>query len=188
MASARVVVKVAVLGEPKTGKSSIIRRYVDGKFSGSNKGSSINNSTGIDFRQKFISVIGQEYSYEIWDVPNWTLLENLGADFWRDISGIALVFDVTKASSFCVFDKLHRCVASVVNKEDLPLVVGGNMVDRDPSVRDVSSEMAEGWCKNVDALYFEVSAMTGFGVNEMFSALAERAVLFYHHHHPTEQV
>ena len=181
-----MVVKVAVLGEPKTGKSSIIRRYVDGKFTGgSSRGSS---NAGIDFRQKLVTVIGQEYSYEIWDVPNWTLLENLGTDFWRDISGIALVFDVTRASSFCVFDKLHRCVASVVNREDLPLVVGGNMVDRDPSVRDVSSEMAETWCKNVGALYFEVSAMTGSGVREMFMALAERAVLFYHHHHPNEQV
>ena len=186
MASVRVVVKVVVLGEPKTGKSSVVRRYVDGKFTASSKGSSA--GSGIDFRQTSVTVVGQEYSYEIWDVPNWTLLENLGTDFWRDISGCVLVFDVTKASTFCIFDNLYRCVASLVNKEDFPLVVAGNMVDRDPSVRDVSSEIAQSWCQKVGALYFEVSAVTGSGVNEMFLALAERAVLFYHHHHPSEQV
>ena len=181
MASVRVLVKVAVIGERKTGKSSLICLYVKGKFSSG----SLDNSV---CRQTSVTVVGQEYSYEIWDVPNWTLLENLGTDFWRDISGCVLVFDVTKASTFSIFDNLYRCVASLVNKEDFPLVVAGNMVDRDPSVRDVSSEIAQSWCQNVGALYFEVSAVTGSGVNEMFLALAERAVLFYHHHHPSEQV
>ena len=187
MAGVRLVLKVAVLGELKTGKSSIITQYVDGKFNES-KVTRKDPCRGIDFRQKVVTVDGIGYSYEIWDVPNWTLLDNLGLNFWKDISGCALVFDVTSAASFCILDKLYSSVVSVAKREDIPLVVVGNMADRESSVREVSMEMAESWCGKVGTLYFEVSAKTGCGVNEMFLALAEKAVLFYNHHHTKVEV
>ena len=171
-----MVLKVAVIGEFKTGKSSIIKRYVDGKFLRSE------STTGIDFRNKDITVNGLVYSYEIWDISNWTLLDNLGLNFWKDISGCALVFDVTKAPSFCILDKLCSSVHSVVKQDDIPLVVVGTMADCEQALREVSAEMVKTWCKRVGALYFEVSAKTGAGVNEAFLALAEKAVVFYQDH------
>lgn len=189
----RVVIKVAILGEPKTGKTSIIRRYVDGKFladtkNDSSRSSNSSKQSGIDFRQKLITIVGQQFSYEIWDVPNWTLLENLGSDFWRDVSGCVLVFDVTKASTFCIFDKLYASVSSILTKDNVPMVIAGNATDKGSSARAVSAVMAEGWCKNIGAVYFDVSAKCGSGVDEMFSTLAEKAVLFYHHQHLSDQV
>ena len=184
MAGIRIVLKVAFVGEQKTGKSSIINRYVDGKI----PREPTSSNTGIDFRQKSISLVGQEYSYEIWDVPNWKVLENLGLSFWKDISGCVLVYDVTKAPTFCILDNLYSSVQSVLKNKDVPIVVVGNMVDRVSLEREVSTEMADNWCRKVGASYFEVSAITGSGVTEMFMSLAEKAVLFYHHHNPSSQV
>ena len=178
----RVVLKVAVVGTVNTGKSSIIKRYVDGKFLRPEP------TTAVDFRQKDVTVNGMTYSYEIWDVPNWTHLDNLGLNFWRDICGCALVFDVTKAPSFCILDKLCSSVYRVAKREDIPVVVVGSMADREQAVREVPAEMAENWCGKVGASYFEVSAKTGAGVDELFVALAEKAVVFYQHHHATDQV
>ena len=177
-----MVLKVAVIGEVKTGKSSIIKRYVDGEYTRPE------TTTGVDFRQKDVTVNGMTYSYEIWDVPNWMHLENLGLNFWRDMCGCVLVFDVTKAPSFCILDKLYSSVCRVAEREDVPLVVVGSMGDREQAVREVSAEMAKNWCKKIGASYSEVSAKTGAGVEELFVALAEKAVVFYQHHHSAEQV
>lgn len=172
-AGVRVVLKVSVIGDFKTGKSSVIRRYVDGSFS------RLESTLGIDFRLKDVTVGGLSYSYQIWDIYKWTLLEDLGWDFWKDLSGCVLVFDVTRASSFCVLDKMCSSVQSVTKRADIPLMVLGNMADCKHTSREVSTEVVGEWCKKMGALFFEVSAKSGAGVNESFLALAEKAAEFY---------
>ena len=62
------------------------------------------------------------------------------------------------------------------------------MADREKAVWEMSTEMAESWCEKVGAVYFEVSAKVGTGVNEAFVALAEKAVDFYQRHNAVAQV
>lgn len=179
----RVVLKVSVIGDLKTGKSSVIRRYVDGSFS------RLEPTLGIDFRIKDVTVNGLTYSYEIWDIYKWTLLEDLGLSFWKDLSGCVLVFDVTRASSFCILDKICSSVQSVTKRADIPLMVLGNMSDCEHASREVPTEVAGDWCQKMGALFFEVSAKSGAGVNESFLALAEKAAEFYDQHvHQVDQV
>ena len=164
-----MVLKLAVVGEDAVGKSCIIARYVDGQFAPSRSA-----AAGIDFRNKAVTANDLAYFLQIWDTGNWRLLSNLGVDFWKDVNGCVVVFNVTKASSFGVLDELCEHLRSVGG---VPFVVVGNKIDQKP--REVPTERAESWCRTVGAPYFEASAKTGVGLSETFLALAEKAAAVY---------
>ncbi len=61
MASSSKVAKVLVVGDPATGKTSIIKRYVSNVFS------DIHQTTiGVDFQLKVLKVEGEILNVQLW--------------------------------------------------------------------------------------------------------------------------
>jgi len=94
---------------------------------------------------------------------------------YRRAVGALLVYDVTKQSSFqnCSkwMDELRQ------NAEpDIAIMVVGNKVDlveKDPSCRQVSTEMAAEWARQHDLLFAESSSVTSFNVKHVFEHLLQ---------------
>ena len=173
---ARQVLKVAVVGEEGTGKSCIIARYVKGLFLRTTK-----PTTGADFSATHVTVNEQDYLYQIWDVSGkWRTLPSLGSEFWMDMSGCILVYDVTSAASFRFLDELRGKVYRESSCEDIPLILVGNKADLEQG-REVSTGQAQAWCEDKSIPFFETSAKSDAGLHVAFQLMAEHAVEFYKH-------
>lgn len=176
---ARQVLKVAVVGEEGTGKSCIIARYVEGRFLRTTK-----PTTGADFSATHVTVNEQDYLYQIWDVSGkWRALPSLGSEFWTDMSGCILVYDVTNAASFQFLDALRGKVYQESSREDIPLILVGNKADLEPQGTEVPTKQALAWCEDKSIPFFETSARSGAGLHTVFQLLAEQAVEFYNKRH-----
>lgn len=86
--------------------------------------------------------------------------------------GLLIVFDLTRENTFRSVPEMVSLIRSTNSTAVLMLV--GNKIDlvqEDPSFREVTFESAQALASSNEMLYMEVSAVTGAGVNEAFEVL-----------------
>ena len=88
--------KVALIGETRVGKTSIINRYISDNFS-----SSLSPTPGASFTVKtvFIKDYNQPIKFEIWDTAGQEKYRSLAKVFYKNAAAIILIYDITKRES-----------------------------------------------------------------------------------------
>ena len=159
--------KVILLGDLNTGKTSLISRFTENKFSESNKG-----TLGIDFKVKQITLSnGQRVKVQIWDTAGSEKFRSVVKSYLRDSDVYVLVYDITSIESFRNIDTWMDEVDEA-RKEDSKIVIVGNKCDL-ASERVIQTSEAKRKAEELRAEFFETSAKTGENVVELFTRLAE---------------
>jgi len=92
MSRKSILFKIVVLGESGVGKTSLLLRYVQNKFTIATK-----STIGSDFLSKQdIIVEGRPVNLQIWDTAGQERFQGLGTSFYRGADGVCFVFDVTR--------------------------------------------------------------------------------------------
>ena len=160
------VYKIVVVGDEAVGKSSLIRRYCENKFSESRV-----ETIGIDFQSKTITLENEEpVCLVIWDVAGQERFRSFRDQYYMGALAVALVYDVTEPDTFDNLDIWLR--EANRSASGAPIIVIANKADRDEAV---SYDQAEAWAEDNQFLFFPASAKTGENVEEMFCALGELA-------------
>ena len=94
------LISLITLGESSVGKTSLICKYVDNSFE-----NSVISTVGIDFKIKKINKFGTNINLKIWDTAGQEKFNTIQNQFYKNINGILLIFDVTNNSSF---DNLYK--------------------------------------------------------------------------------
>jgi len=168
--------KVLVLGDSGVGKTSLINTLVNKKFKSNNK-----SNIGADFMTKEIMINNRLVVMQMWDTAGQERFNSLGQTFYRGADCCALVYDLTKATSFEHLDWWHDeflVHSNPSHPESFPFVVLGNKVDISEH-RVVSEAHAKAWCKDKGkgvVAQFETSAAMSIQVDEAFQTLAVAAL------------
>jgi len=96
-------------------------------------------------------------------------MSNFG--LWKSANAVAVMFDVTSRPSFTSCDSWLQTVNLSVYSTAL-IVLVGNKIDREDE-RMVDKEEAEKFAKRHDMEYYETSAATQIGVEQLFHAIAQ---------------
>ena len=90
--------KVVLLGESGVGKTSIIERFINGKFI-----PDIAPSQGASFGTKTINLDDEgqnKIKFDIWDTAGEEKFRSISKIFYRDANAVIFVYDITSKKSF----------------------------------------------------------------------------------------
>lgn len=167
-----------ILGDPETGKTSLIRRLVNDYF----PKSKIESSVGIPFHNKAMTLRGKPILLQLWDSnmapisrdsPSPVAEEDIGGGSRAaDVVGAALVYDVTQPKT--LQGVLERKEALEIENPLLPVVLLANKSEgRNLSIND-TKQLDIMTRENGFQAWFPTSAKTGQNVQMAFSFLAVR--------------
>ena len=159
-------VKLISMGDAGVGKSCIIKRFCEGRFS-----SKYHGTIGVDYGVKSVRFGANEVRINLFDLAGGPEFLSVRNEFYKDTQGGILVFDVTSRKSFEALNSWVEESHSFGAKSPEYFVLA-NKIEM-PS-RVVSEEEARGWAEDNGFDYFEVSASTGSRVLDVFEKLTSR--------------
>jgi len=166
------VFKIIIIGPGAVGKTSLLYRFVENKFSFRYK-----MTIGADFLSKVISdypQLGTTIKMQIWDIGGQDRYKFLRSSFFDGANGALIVFDLSRWHTFEEIDDwLSDLYEYAGNK--VPFALIGNKVDLVDSKDEIyERESAQVFAKKEKTFYIETSAKTGEKVEEAFLDLAQR--------------
>lgn len=177
----RVVrLKLLSLGDGGVGKSCLIKRYCEDRFIPRHL-----PTIGIDYGVRKISpsAVGlpadatTDIRANFFDTAGDMVYGDVRCEFYKDVQGALIVFDVTSAPSFARLDGFLREATKHGGGAPLKGVVCANKMDllKTGTSRAVSAEEASKWAASKGFVYFETSAATGSNVREAVECLVSTA-------------
>ena len=149
------------LGDEQVGKSCIIGRFLNDKFS-----EEYQATISLDFFSKDVQIDNQDIHLSLYDFSGQEKFRTLIPMYTGFANIILLVYDVTSKDSFLHLSDWLRDLTNV-KKEEVIFAVVGNKTDLDDR-REVNSNEGENYAKEHDFIFAEVSAKTGDGFSELF--------------------
>lgn len=165
------VFKFVLVGNSATGKSSLIRRYVNNEFQ-----HGFVTTLGVDFCVKTIE--DGNYRVQIWDTAGQERYRAIGSAYYRGATVVAIIYDVTNMASYeaATGQWFDECRTKMGKHTVVWLI--GNKVDV-MAERVVSSTDAAAWAMAHGVFFSETSAKLEAdaeqGVNRCFQAMVETA-------------
>lgn len=162
------VLKVLIAGEGNSGKTSLVHRFVFGKFDDYRA-----HTIGLEFNTVEINLKGWGVvKLAIWDLAGQPQFYYLRKEFYSGSRATALVFDLTSQDSFLQLRVWHDEILQACPFQKFLLV--GNKTDLKRG-RKVSEEIAKRYADSIGAPYLETSAKKGRQVRRMFQHLVRLA-------------
>lgn len=164
--------KVVVIGPSAVGKSSLIRRFVENKFSFQYK-----FTIGVDFLTKSVEYEPEKIArLAIWDIGGQDRFKSLRRNFYDGTNGALVVFDLSRAQTFPRMKEWVSDLRQSIEK-DVPIIILGNKKDLVSEVgRVIDQNEVNQFAEKVGSLLIETSAKTGDNVENVFVELTRKIV------------
>ncbi|KAJ5077215.1 ras-related protein rab-24 [Anaeramoeba ignava] len=160
-------IKVVLLGAPYTGKSCLVEKFLNDKFTEGQK-----PTVAAAFGSKAVKVGSSVVTLGIWDTAGSERYESLSKMYYRGAGAAIVCYDITNHETFA---KVRFWVSQLKeNEKDCVIYLVGTKIDLilNDSDRDVPMEEVESFSDEIKAKIFETSAKTGKNVHELFETVA----------------
>ena len=161
--------KIVVTGSKGVGKTSLVYRFISGKFKADTIG-----TVGVDMSTKTMDIDERKINLVIWDFAGEEKFRVLMPKYCAGAQGAILLYDLTREETFAELeDWIPLLNKYTLNSKKILIGSKADLVDQ----RTVSEEDALDFQSrnNID-FYLESSSKTGQNVDEIFETLI-RAII-----------
>ncbi len=164
--------KIIIIGPAAVGKSSLIRRFVENKFTLQYK-----FTIGVDFMTKIIEYEPNKSArLTLWDIGGQDRFKMLRRNFYDGANGALVVFDLSRAQTFSKIKEWISDMHKLINIK-IPFVILGNKVDLLTEIGEVIDQNESyQYAEKNDSVYIETSAKIGNNIEKAFVELTQRIV------------
>lgn len=158
---------IAIMGPAAVGKSCITLRYVLREFVHEY------NNTLEDKFTKFDNIDGKMCKVEILDTSGEDEFIPLRTLWIKAREGFLFVYSVDNRKTIEDLEHFHRLYLLTYPNKDIPLILIANKIDL-TNKREIKMEEGMELAKKYNAEYFEISAKTGYNVDNAFASLIRK--------------
>ncbi|XP_077448397.1 ras-related protein Rab-6A isoform X3 [Stigmatopora argus] len=157
--------KLVFLGEQSVGKTSLITRFMYDSFDNTYQA-----TIGIDFLSKTMYLEDRTIRLQLWDTAGQERFRSLIPSYIRDSAAAVVVYDITNVNSFQQTTKWIDDVRTERGSDVIIMLVGNktDLADK----RQITAEEGEQRAKEMNVLFIETSAKTGYNVKQLFRRVA----------------
>ena len=163
----KFILKILTAGEGGVGKTTLLHRYVEGKFSADTK-----MTIGVEFFLKEVEIDGKQCTLQLWDFGGQERFRFLLESYVLGAKGALLMFDLTRPMTL---ENLQQWV-TICRKGDpnLPILFVGTKLDLVNDIM-VDDEYALSFKDQFDLFDFlKISSKSGENVAEAFAILTRK--------------
>ena len=165
-------IKIVLLGESGTGKTSIIAQFTRGEFD-----PNVVTSISAQFISKltYISEYDKTIKFDIWDTAGQEKFRSLAQIFYKDAKAIILVYDITNLKSFEELKNYWYPKVKENCQSDIILGIAGNKDDLYEN-EQVSSQDAQNFADEIGAIYKKTSALNNSNIQFIFECIGKKYI------------
>ena len=163
----KFILKILTAGDGGVGKTTLLHRYVEGKFSAETK-----MTIGVEFFLKETEIDSKQCTLQLWDFGGQERFRFLLESYVLGAKGALLMFDLTRMSSL---QNLEQWL-NIVRKGDpnLPVLFVGTKLDLGEEIQ-VDDDYAKTFLKEYNLIDFlKISSKTGEHVSDAFNILTQK--------------
>jgi len=164
--------KFVIIGDHEVGKTSLVRRFVENRFSHDYRA-----TIGLNILSHKIEFYGNNVVFSLFDIGAQSFFARFRQTYYLGAQAAFITFDLTKKESFDNIAKWYNELEKFIDQRKIPLIIIGNKTDlRDQRTVayqdgvDLVSELSKNI--NIKASYIETSALTGENVEDAFTLIA----------------
>ncbi len=170
--------KFIIIGDSSVGKTSIIRRFVENKFTLDYRA-----TLGLNVLSHSIKFYGNEVSLSLWDVGAQDYFKRFRKTYYVGAQAAFIVFDVCNRESFDNVKIWYEELNDFIGNKNIPITIVGNKIDladqRSITYQEGIGLGEELTKENIDShfSYIETSALTGKNIGDAFSLIAYHYIM-----------
>lgn len=164
-----MVIKIITTGEGGVGKTTLLHRYVEGKFLVDTK-----MTLGVEFFLKELDLDGKKILLQIWDFGGQERFRFLLQNYIMGAKGALFLFDLTRPFSLtCIDEWVKLCRRENL---DLPILLLGSKADLTDmiTINDAYVLEVKEYYEMFD--YLRISSKTGENTDLAFELLAKEII------------
>ncbi|KKM66861.1 hypothetical protein LCGC14_1476960 [marine sediment metagenome] len=169
--------KFVILGDHEVGKTSLIRRFVENKFSEDYRA-----TIGLNILSHTFDFFGNEIGVTFYDIGSQKFFKRFRKVYYSGTQAVFIVLDLTNRGSFDNVINWYQELRGFVSDIDVPIVLVGNKCDleverkvHDQEGVKLANTLSEN--KKITLSYIETSALTGENVEEAFNLICYHYVM-----------
>ncbi|CAD7948279.1 unnamed protein product [Amoebophrya sp. A120] len=163
--------KVVLVGDATVGKTHLLSRYIKGTLP-----KTPTATIGVEFATRTVPLaVGGTVKAQIWDTAGQERYRAITSAHYRRAVGALLVYDVTKQATFQNCTRWMEELRSNAEPDIVIMLVGNkvDLVEKDPSCRQVFYDSAAEWARQHDLLFAEASSVSNYNVKHVFEQLLQ---------------
>jgi small GTP-binding protein len=160
--------KIAIVGDPSVGKTSLILRFTDNAFR-----RHYIPTLGVHVSDKIFKVEESYVQLVLWDIAGQQKFEVMRQQFYLGADAIFIIFDLTNPNSFeSVTNWYYDIQNQLKDRGKIPGYIVGNKKDLETQLKNLSEKGLD-LANYLNLSYIETSALTGENVETAFLTIAK---------------
>ena len=168
------IFKIILIGDSRVGKSCIASCLVGKEFNKYEE-----TTIGVDFKTctRELPLYKKLVKYYIWDTAGQEKFNAITKNYYRNIAGGIIIYDVTDRRSFnrvnYWLEQIKENSSQELNIHKMPILLFGNKIDQYQN-RKVYTEEGQALADEHNIEFLEGSVLNNININNIFDLLGEQ--------------